>query len=98
MKDYKVIILSAYGLILTIVTLLFVPVYEIWGSQEKYVEGLEYHPIWILMNNNHIINGFSPRYELCIDRCIYQIVILTMIAVVIYLIFHSINKNKQSNN
>ena len=79
---------------LVVFGVLYVPVHMVWGDQEIYIKSFEFKPVWILMNKGLDINGFTPRYELDVVRCIYQLIIITLITSVIYLLCYFISKRK----
>lgn len=93
MNSNRKILLSFYCFIIFIVGVLFTPYYYVitLGSNIN-IKNIVYAPIWKLMDNDNLFNGVIPRYELCTSRAVYQLVIITIITIGIYLILDDKNK------
>ncbi|BBH24124.1 hypothetical protein Back11_54690 [Paenibacillus baekrokdamisoli] len=80
-------LLSIYGIMLLLIGVLLVPYHIVGGrGNEITISDAKYAPIWKLMNGRDEINGFHPIYELQIQRLLYEILILTLIFLVLYLL------------
>lgn len=76
---------GAYLTIIFVIGVLFVPIRAVWGP-ENQVEYTNYVPIWLLEKMNYTINGYILRYELCVGRIMFELLLLTIIFLVVYFI------------
>jgi hypothetical protein len=63
----------------------FTPVYSVWGNDNS-INGISFEPIWQVVNTQSMVNGYTPRFELCVNRIIYEFVLLTIIFIGIYFV------------
>lgn len=79
------LLLAAYGIMLLMVGVLFVPYKLIYGPQLEVFDA-KYAPLWLLIDHNSDVNGFHPLYELQAGRWMCTVLIVTLIFLVAYLL------------
>ncbi|MBU5443071.1 hypothetical protein [Paenibacillus sp. MSJ-34] len=90
--DRLIILISGYLFLLLIIGVFFVPCIKTWGPNKER-ESAVFAPIWKLMDSyDH--NGYSLIYEINTDRILLEILIVSLIAVTVFLLIHTISKAK----
>ncbi|WP_052045286.1 hypothetical protein [Caloranaerobacter azorensis] len=85
----KRILLIIYVIVIYKVGVYHVPVRTVWGQNNIF--DLRYVPIWELVDKKPM--GLNVvRYELCVSRAVYQIGLITLIAIALYFALEEISK------
>ncbi|MCE5171046.1 hypothetical protein LQV63_17230 [Paenibacillus profundus] len=93
MKRINEILLAIYGIMILIFGVLYVPYHLIWGPEENIYD-VKYAPLWKTIDYNKYINGFQPIYQLQLPKLVYEIFIITLVFLIIYLLFNNRKSNK----
>ncbi|GIP13035.1 MAG: hypothetical protein E7L01_26545 [Paenibacillus macerans] len=91
MKKIKKYLLTFYLISLVIIGVLKVPATRKWGPNGT-IDSMEYVPIWKVQDTS-TIDGYVPFYQIDITRVFLEVIILTLIVYVLYLLF-SLNKEQ----
>jgi hypothetical protein len=89
---------SIYTIILLVVGVFFVPNYLMYGyGADSNIVSVEYVPIWKLKDLGTVVNDSFLRYELCLPRIIYTLVIVTVIFVALHFTFYKKDKKDKKD-
>ena len=92
MNKKRKILLYVYTFIVFIVGVLYVPVRSIWGN-EGNIHRASHTQIWMLVEKNHVINGFRPIYELDFPRILVSLLVVSLMTGAMYLVLDDRKKS-----